>query len=138
MKARAPQLLLVLASTLACSAERAAGICDDFSGGASLCPEAYNADIGACCELLGVQNSSVFPRSEAGKISLKFNLRFNCESAICVSQSGGAAYCTAECADARDCPEGFQCADALENDPGENSALLGKRFCLRETHACGP
>src|SRR5687767_14007104 len=48
------------------------------------------------------------------------NLKFNCESATCVSYQGSPAFCTNACSSSGDCPDGLQCARMIVSDPGNN------------------
>ncbi len=99
-------------------------------------------DVGTCCKVLPGSDQNLIPRPDPENPALdliKLDPAFDCSGLTCVSYQGSAAYCTRECTEVADCPEGFDCRSVLQSDPGPGSNLRpSTKFCIRDQHVCGP
>ena len=98
-------------------------------------------DVGTCCSAIdGVENVEI-PQpivSEDGvQSAIRRDPNFACDFLTCVAYRGSEAYCTRDCVDDNDCPDGFECLPVLQSDPGPGSQIqIDDKFCVRDNHQC--
>lgn len=62
--------------------------------------------------------------SVRGNEAVEYNVEFPCTSAICVATLGRQPYCSRECDDKMQCPDGFSCRRVMAMGP-----LAGRTYC---------
>ena len=100
-----------------------------------------DTDVGRCCRAVEGAEDVRIPepvQTENGLQNVVSRDRnFDCEYLTCVAYEGSSAYCTRECFDGRDCPDGFECRTVLQTDPGPGSSIqFDDKFCVRAAHQC--
>ena len=103
-------------------------------------------DVGTCCQVLDETKKDLIPVAPAPDPNdpnadpasvIRQDPAFDCSGLTCTAYQGSKAFCTRECQDASDCPEGFTCTTVLKSDPGPGSAIRGDdTFCVRVAHDC--
>ena len=98
-------------------------------------------DVGQCCSLIDGADAGLIPMPEpvdgGSTNAIRRDPRFNCEFLTCVAYQGSPAYCTRDCVDDSDCPDGFECRTVLQSDPGPTSEIqIDDKFCVRDNHQC--
>lgn len=103
-------------------------------------------DVGTCCQVLDEANMSVIPiapppdpmdENPVAGSSIRQDPAFDCSGLTCVAYQGSKAFCTRQCEEDADCPEGFTCGNVLDSDPGPNAMLQADdKFCVRTAHDC--
>lgn len=98
-------------------------------------------DVGRCCRAIDGADDVEIPQSvetdNGFRNAIRRDPRFDCEYLTCVAYQGTSAYCTRDCIDERDCPDGFACRTVLRSDPGEQSQIQADdKFCVRDAHQC--
>ena len=107
----------------------------------SLLAGCSNDDVGRCCRAIDGAENVVIPMPVQTENGLQNAIRrdpnFACDFLTCVAYQGTSAYCTKDCIDDSDCPDGFECRTVLQSDPGPSSQIqIDDRFCVREAHQC--
>ncbi len=98
-------------------------------------------DVGRCCSAIDGAEDVVIPEPVVTENGIQNAIRrdpqFDCEFLTCVAYQGSSAYCTKDCIDDADCPDGFECRTVLQSDPGPGSQIqIDDRFCVREAFQC--
>lgn len=101
-------------------------------------------DVGTCCEALDEAREMLIPVAPepdpmTGQVAnvIRQDPGFDCSGLTCTAYQGSAAFCTRECQETEDCPEGFECQPVLESDPGPGAMIQpGDKFCVRAPHDC--
>lgn len=95
-------------------------------------------DVGRCC--MAIDGAEVeIPVAEGNQTAVRRDPSFDCDFLTCVAYPGFSAYCTQECSEPGECPEGFQCEPVLQTDPGSpvpGGITSDTKFCVREDHVC--
>lgn len=95
-------------------------------------------DTGHCCTVPPNADAGIIPIPDrpdgaVPKDIVRVNPRFNCEELTCASVQGSEPYCTRECTEDKPCPDGFECVQILQSDPGPGSSIrFGDRHCARK------
>lgn len=103
-------------------------------------------DVGTCCEVLDPAKADRIPvaepRDPMDPLSpqasvIRQDPTFDCSGLTCTAYQGSKAFCTRQCNDDGECPEGFTCTAVLESDPGPDSQIQPEdKFCVRTAHDC--
>lgn len=103
-------------------------------------------DVGVCCEVLDPDKADRIPVAPTPEPGSEFGGQasvvrqdpaFDCSGLTCTAYQGSKAFCTRQCNEDADCPEGFTCAPVLESDPGPDSQIQpDDKFCVRAAHDC--
>lgn len=101
-------------------------------------------DVGVCCEVLDPAKADripVAPEPDPANMSQASVIRqdptFDCSGLTCTAYQGSKAFCTRQCNEDAECPEGFSCLSVLESDPGPDSQIQpDDKFCVRTGHDC--
>lgn len=107
----------------------------------SLLAGCNNDDVGTCCTAIDGAEDVEIPQpivSEDGvQSAIRRDPNFACDFLTCVAYQGSEAYCTRDCIDDGDCPDGFECRPVLQSDPGPGSQIqIDDKFCVRDNHQC--
>lgn len=98
-------------------------------------------DIGQPCPNMEVPNPGSattdgnVARTEGSEI-VEYNVKFPCESIVCVASVGKGAYCSKECTSSGECPGGFECRAVMDYGPFTNETFCVWRECTKDTD-CG-
>jgi hypothetical protein len=97
-------------------------------------------DTGICCtasDMNLIPQPEVDPQTGEPRNIIRFDLKFNCEDALCVSYQASPAFCTKPCQFDDACAEGFACLPVLQSDPGPAADIrAGDKFCVRKVEMC--
>ena len=101
-------------------------------------------DVGTCCEALDEEREALIPVAPdpdpvTGQVAnvIRQDPGFDCSGLTCTAFEGSAAFCTRQCEDDEDCPEGMSCRAVLESDPGPGAMIsVDDKFCVRSPHDC--
>lgn len=103
-------------------------------------------DVGTCCQVLDESKTNLIPvPPEPDPMSenptqanvIRQDPAFDCSGLTCTAYQGSTAFCTRQCEDDAECPEGFTCGPVLESDPGPGAMIQpGDKFCVRAPHDC--
>jgi len=103
-------------------------------------------DVGTCCQVFDESKMDLIPvppevdpadpTAKPASV-IRQDPAFDCSGLTCTAYQGSKAFCTRQCEDEADCPEGFSCAPVLDSDPGPG-AMIGPndKFCVRTAHSC--
>ena len=101
-----------------------------------------DSDVGVCCKVVAGADGSLIPQPETNMSGdprdvIAQDPKFDCSQVFCVSYQGSPAYCTRQCRDASDCPDGYACQPVLQSDPPEGSQISpDDKFCVKKITEC--
>jgi hypothetical protein len=103
-------------------------------------------DVGTCCKVLDETQQDLIPVAPAPDPNdpnmdpasvIRQDPLYDCSGLTCTAYEGSKAFCTRQCQDDTECPEGFTCAPVLKSDPGPGSQIQkDDKFCVRSSHDC--
>lgn len=103
-------------------------------------------DVGTCCVVIDptlADRIPVAPEPDPADVNMtqasviRQDPVFDCSGLTCTAYQGSKAFCTRQCNDDAECPEGFTCAPVLESDPGPGAQIQpDDKFCVRTGHDC--
>lgn len=103
-------------------------------------------DVGTCCVTLSPDTADRIPvaptpnpadPNDTQSSVIRQDPTFDCSGLTCTAYQGSKAFCTRQCYDDAECPEGFTCSPVLESDPGPDAQIQPEdRFCVRVSHDC--
>ena len=100
-----------------------------------------DTDVGQCCRPIDgaddVQIPTPIQTDNGLQNAIRRDPKFACDFLTCVAYEGSEAYCTRDCIDDGDCPDGFDCLPVLQTDTGTLSQIQkDDKFCVRPAHQC--